>query len=96
MAFPLLAQSLRLVGPFCAATWVAAGDDLTMAIAASFARRAVVSLHERFVGLWRHARRLDAIDIDRLLNLLVEYDDLGLVLCVYRTLVTVLSPHAMV
>ena len=96
MALPFLAQSLRLVGPFCAATWIAAGDDLTMANAASFARRAVVSLHERFVGLWGDARRLDAIDIDRLLNLLVEYDDLGLVLWVYRTLITVLSPHTMV
>lgn len=96
MALPLLAQSLRLVGPFCAATWIATGDDLTMAIAASFARRAVVSLHEWFVGLWGDARRLDAIDIDRLLNLLIEYYDLGLVLCVDGTLVTVLSPHTMV
>ena len=42
-----------------------------MAIAATFARRAVVSLHERFVGLWGDARGLYAIDIDRLLNLLV-------------------------
>ena len=67
-----------------------------MAIAASFARRAEVSLHERFVGLWRHTRRLDAIDIDRLLNLLIEYYDLGLVLCIDGTLITVLSSHTMV
>ena len=95
MALSFLIQSLRLVDPLGTTTLVAASDDLTIAIA-SFARSAVVTFHERFVGLWGHARWLDAIDIDRLLNLLIKYDDLGLVLCVDGTLITILPSHTMV
>ena len=84
---------LRLVGAL--ATWVTARHDLTMAVAA-FARLTIVPFHNWFVWLGGHTRGLDAIDIDSLLDLLIEHDDLSLVLWVDRTLITVLSSHAMV
>ena len=52
---------------------------------------ALVSLHSRLVWLWRHTRWLNAIDIYGLLDLLVEYYDLGGVFICQGVIIIVVS-----
>ena len=77
IALSLLTQSLRVLLLRCPSTATA-----VIILTSTLAWSAVFPFYEGLVRLWGHTRWLYAINVDRLLNLLVQYNDLCLVFIV--------------